>query len=353
MQQQLTNSTLLEVLYVGNHSLHLPIATQNLNATERQFLSTSPYRDQNRTTAYGTSEANPFAGLLPNGGTANAATTTFGALLVPYPQFGTTAVNIQNQTIGQSYYNSGIIHIEQRKRHGLTLTANYSFSKLTEADTFLNDQDTTPTHRISPFDHTHHFTVGSTYELPFGKGKQFAFGGNHLVDEMIGGFVVNAIYQFQTGAPVVFTADIPLAPGATYANITSQRRDTSQVQATGALNVAAFVTGTSTTCPTTGACDGSAYINGQYSSHLRTLPQTFSRVRTDGFNNLDSSLLKDFHFTEKTFLQLRFEAFNTLNHAVFAAPNVSSATAANFGTITSTYANSQPRQIQLGGRFVF
>ncbi len=358
VQHQLTNNTLLEVLYVGNHSLHLPISTQNLNATQRQFLSTTPYRDQNRATAYGTSEANPFAGLLPNGGTANSATTTFGSLLVPYPQFGTTAVNIQNQTIGQAYFNSGIVHIEQRRKHGLTLTANYSFSKLLEADTFLNDQDTTTTRRISPFDHTHHFTVGSTYELPFGKGKVFAFGGNHLVDEIIGGFVVNAIYQFQTGAPVVFTADIPLAPGATYASITSNRRNASPVPATGqtgtpALSTAAFVTGSSTACPTVGACDGSAFINGQYSSHLRVLPQTFSTVRTDGFNNLDASLLKDFHFTEKTFLQLRFEAFNALNHAVFAAPNVSSATASNFGYITSVYANSQPRQIQLGGRFVF
>ena len=364
-QHELTSSTLLEMLYVGNHSLHLPIATQNLNATRAQFLTTAPYRNQALATAYSATVTNPFAGLLPNGGTANSSTVGLGNLLVPYPQFGTAAVNIQNQTIGQSYFNSAIAHIEQRTKHGLTLTANFSFSKLTEADTFLNDQDTTPTHRISPFDHTYHFTVGGTYNLPFGKGKMFGFGGNRLLDEVFGGFVVNGIYQFQTGAPIVFTADIPLAPGATLGSITNQTRNTSPVPATGqtgtpALNTAAFVTGNLTACPkdangNTIPCDlsGQTFFNGQYSNHLRTLPQTLSTVRQDGFNNLDASLLKDFHFTEKTYLQLRFESFNTLNHAVFAAPNVSSATASNFGYITATYANSQPRQIQLGGRIVF
>jgi hypothetical protein len=94
-------------------------------------------------------------------------------------------------------------------------------------------------------------------------------------------------------------------------------------------------------------------MNGQYSFHYRTLPQTFSTVRQDGFNNLDASLLKNFHFTEAAYLQLRFETFNTLNHPVFAAPNVSSATASNFGYITAVAANSQPRQIQLGARIVF
>ena len=64
-------------------------------------------------------------------------------------------------------------------------------------------------------------------------------------------------------------------------------------------------------------------------------------------------MLKDFAFTDKAYLQLRFESFNTLNHAVFAAPNVSSATASNFGYVTAVAANSQPRQIQLGARIVF
>ncbi len=352
VQHSLTSSTLLEALYVGNHSLHLPIATQNLNATKLQYLSSTPFRNQALGTAYGTSVSNPFAGLLPNGGSANGATVALSSLLVPYPQFGTSAVNIQNQTIGQSYFNSVILHLEQRAKHGLTLTANYSFSKMIEADTFLNDEDGMPTRRISPFDHTHHFTVGSTYNLPFGRGKALTFGGSRLMDEVFGGFVLNAIYQFQTGAPVEFSADIPLEPGDNLRQISIQPRNTSTTSP--ALNTSLFVTGNVTSCPAAPApCDGSAFINGQYTFHYRTLPQTLSWVRGDGFNNLDASILKNFNFTEKRYLQLRFETFNTLNHPVFAAPNVSSATASNFGYITGVYANSQPRQVQLGARIVF
>jgi hypothetical protein len=348
VQRQLTNSTLFEAMYVGNHALHLPIASQNLNAVQLQYLTTNPYDNIGLGQDYGTTVTNPFAGLLP-GTSYNSSTTKLSNLLGKYPQFGSSAVDIQNQTIGQSYFHSAIVHIEQRERHGLTLTANYSFSKLTEADTFLNDQDSAPTHRISPYDHTHHFTVGATYNLPFGKGKMFSFNGSRLMDEILGGFVINSIYQFQTGSPIEFSADIPLQPGVTLRDITNDHRNTT----TTALNVADFVTGNNPTCPTGTTCDGSSFINGQYSFHYRTLPQTLSWVRQDGFNNMDASILKNFSLWREAKLQLRFETFNTFNHPIFAAPNVSSATASNFGQITSVEANSQPRQVQLGARITF
>ena len=277
VQRSVTSSTLVEFLYVGNHSVHLPIATQNLNAMLPQYLSYGPFRNQNLASNYTTMVTNPYAGLLPNANpsSANNPTVALGNLLVPYPQFGTNSVNIQNQTIGQSYFNSAIAHLEQRAAHGLTLTANFSYSKLIEADTFLNDQDTMPTRRVSPFDHTYHFTTGGTYELPFGRGKLVSFGGSHLLDEIFGGFVVNAIYQFQTGPPIEFSADIPLQPGYTPRNIVNQTRNSSAVgSGSPALNTSIFVTGNTTTCPTAGTCNGFTYINGQYTNHYRTLPQT-------------------------------------------------------------------------------
>jgi hypothetical protein len=57
----------------------------------------------------------------------------------------------------------------------------------------------------------------------------------------------------------------------------------------------------------------------QFSFLLRTLPQTFGNVRTGGINQLDSSFLKDFHFSKGMYAQFRFEVFNMLNHASFAA----------------------------------
>ena len=83
------------------------------------------------------------------------------------------------------------------------------------------------------------------------------------------------------------------------------------------------------------------------------MPQTLSWVRRDGYNNLDASILKNFNFGHGAYFQLRFETFNTLNHAVFNAPNVNSATSSDFGYITKVAQNSLPRQVQIGGRIVF
>jgi Carboxypeptidase regulatory-like domain len=356
VQRSLSNSLMVEAFYVGNHGVHLPVGAHNINAVEQQYLSTTPYFNWDLNNAYGTKINNPFKGTLGATNTTGlntSSTESFSNFIVPFPQYGTTAITEQNLTEGQSWFNSGILHVEKRAGHGMTLTANYSFSKMIEADSFRNDQDAFLERRISPFDHTHHFTVGGIYELPFGQGKTFNFGGNRLLDELFGGYVLNGIYQFQTGAPIYFSADIPLAPGITsFRQIKNSPRNTSTALGGTALNTAAFVT-TPTPKTCSGTCDGSVNIGGQYVDHYRTLPTTFSWVRQDGYNNLDASILKDFHFTEGKYFQLRFETFNTTNHPIFAAPNVSSPTASTFGAVTSTTSNSLPRQIQIGGRLVF
>jgi hypothetical protein len=339
VQQTLTPNTLVEILYIGNHGVHLPWASQNINSMGRQYLSTLPYRDVALNSAYSASVANPFANLLP-GTSLNGAKISVANLLAPYPEFG--SITEQNQTIGQSYFHSANIRLEQRMSHGLNVVANYSFSKMIEANVFLNDQDPAPTRRIATYDATHHFALASTYHLPFGRGRAVSFGGSRLWDEIFGGFTVNGIYRYQGGNPVYFSADIPLQPGATLRDITINPR---QVNGEPALDTTTFVTGSATSSGSGG------FVNGQFAYHLRTLPQTLSWVRADGINNLDASLLKDFRFTEKAYLQLRFETFNTLNHATFKAPAVTGATSSSFGRITAQ-ANT-PRSVQIGGRIVF
>ena len=98
VQQSLTPSTLVEVVYEGNHVLHLPVTTQNINATELQYLTTNPYRDQNLATALSTSVPNPFAGLLPLNGSNNGATTALSKLVVPFPAFGSSSITEEQQT---------------------------------------------------------------------------------------------------------------------------------------------------------------------------------------------------------------------------------------------------------------
>ena len=90
VQQQLPGKSLLEVSYVGNRGTRMQ-ATQDLNPTPRQYLSTSPVRDQSAINLLNAQVANPFYPLLPK---TNLASTTVARsqLLRPYPQFsGITA----------------------------------------------------------------------------------------------------------------------------------------------------------------------------------------------------------------------------------------------------------------------
>ena len=342
VQHQFAGNILAEVDYVANHALHLPVAATQLNPIPRQYLSTSPGRDQTVINALSANTPNPFYGLLPGTSLGSTTTTSVGQLLSVHPQFPTsgqgfsTGIIEDNNTEGSSNFESVDAHVEKRFSKGLSLIGSYSYSKVLEATTYLNDTDTALNYRISPFDFTQHFVAAGTYNLPFGKGRTFNTH-SRLLDELFGGFTINAIYTYQTGAPVFWPTDIPLLPGYTPSNITI---DNSRPSTQGAaINTSIFQT-----------ANASTNGGGQFQYHVRTLPQTLANIRQQPIDNLDSSILKDIHFTEGTYFQLRFETFNTLNHPTFAAPNVTSATS-SFGLITSQA--DSPRGVQIGGRFVF
>jgi hypothetical protein len=71
------------------------------------------------------------------------------------------------------------------------------------------------------------------------------------------------------------------------------------------------------------------------------------QVRGPGFNNLDSSVFKDFAFTESIRLQFRAEAFNTTNTPQFGQPgnlNTFNNPTGGFSSITTMRGN--PRTLQ-------
>ncbi|HET6961692.1 MAG TPA: hypothetical protein VFJ27_04325, partial [Terriglobia bacterium] len=69
-----------------------------------------------------------------------------------------------------------------------------------------------------------------------------------------------------------------------------------------------------------------------------------------GNHVLDTSLTKNFYFTEAKYLQLRWEMFNMPNHVNLANPNTTIGQTAT-GTITSTASPS--RSMQFGLKFIF
>jgi hypothetical protein len=343
IQQSIGSNLMLEVVYIGNHSVHLPIDFTQLNGIPRQFLSTLPARDPNQTYLAST-VPNPFFGL-PNTSVSANANTTPAQLLARFPEFpvgdsatgwsGSGGVLEQNLNAGSSYFNSLNVRVQKRLSQGLSFTFNYSFSKLIERVTWLNASDPVPEKRISAIDHPNRFVTAITYELPLGRGRLVHFQ-SRWANSLAGGWVVNSVYTYQTGQPIQWTNGSTTSPGDyVYLGgpiVVNNREADPGVPA---FNVSAF---------DTKPADAFNY-------HLRTFPTMIGNLRQDGINQWDPSLLKRFQFTEKAYLQLRFEFFNVLNHPVFPTPNT---TASNtlFGTISGAQAN-RPRSIQLGARVVF
>jgi len=86
-------------------------------------------------------------------------------------------------------------------------------------------------------------------------------------------------------------------------------------------------------------------------SNIRTFPLRFNNIRQDGYNNWDLSLFKTIRITERIRLQLRAEAQDALNHAMFAAPNTAPANTL-FGQVNSIVGTEQ-RRVSVGGKLTW
>jgi hypothetical protein len=259
---------------------------------------------------------------------------------------GSGGILEENNNVGSSYYHSLNVHILKRLSKGLSVTGNYIFSKLMEEDTWLNDTDLHPEKRIGVFDHTHRGVIAFSYDLPAGHGRQFDMRSKWL-NAAFGGWLMNGIYTVQTGQPFTFMGTSSTTIGDLVyfgAPLDYNPRQTNGP----AFNVGAF---TPPICQgLAGSGLASCITANQFSYHVRTFSTTFSSLRGDMTNQVNSSLLKRFDIREKMYLQVRFEVFNVLNHASFAFPNVAPTNSA-FGLITAQ--SNQPRSIQAGARFVF
>ncbi len=337
-QHSLSPSTLLEVVYIGNHSVHIPINLTQLNGIPRQFLSTLGVRDNAVNNALSATVPNPFAGIISSG-TPAGSTTSVAQLLARYSEFplgytsggfsGSGGVLMQNNNVGSSYFHSGNVRLQRRLSRNLTIIGNYVWSKLIDQTTWLNDTDPRPEKRVGVFDHTHRAVFAASYEIP---SPSFQSRWAALAAK---GWLVNGVYTWQTGQPFTWmgTSSTTIGDLVYFGDkLNFNPRETNGP----AFNTTAFATKASE----------------QFAYHVRTFSTTFSSLRGDQTNELNASMLKRFPVRDdgKVYFQLRFECFNAFNHAMFAFPNLAPTNSA-FGLITAQANRS--RSIQLAGRFVW
>jgi hypothetical protein len=328
-QHQFPHGWLTDVFYEGSMGRRLPLS-QSLDYVLPQYLTTAS------NPGLSASVANPFYGILPNGGTLNSQKTVpLTQLLQTYPEF--TSVSEQNVPAGSSSFNALDFHGEHKTGFGLSILGNFQWSKLLEKVTYLNSFDPAPEHRISQYDHTYHTVIGVSYQLPFGRGRHYLSKVPRWMDEGVGGWNVASSWFYQTGAPLTWGNVTPVAGQPIAYNPRSATECGGASSTCPSFNLAAFVNKVSN--------------NGaQPSNNIRTFPSQFDTLRNDALNDWDASLLKNFSFTDSNFFQFRLEGFNVNNRPVFSGPNLT-ASSSSFGQITST--QNSNRVVQLGGRIVF
>jgi hypothetical protein len=342
-QYELPGSWLLELQYVGNRSYDLVVGSNIFNAIPKQYLSTSPVRDQDRINFLTGTVTNPFRNLIPRTG-LNGGTVQRQQLLRPYSQFTGISGIVNN---GNGDYHSGQIRLEKRFSRGFTTLVSYTWSKFLVRDSFLNEVDAQFERRLSDADIPHRIVVSGIYELPFGRGRKWGQSWHRAVDTVLGGWQVQGIWQAQQGRPltmgnVYYNGDITRLK----TTVNSSRVDSTVFDISGFYFTDAAV-------QTNGVVDAGKQRNDpriQLSGNYRTLPSRFSGFRGTGLNMADLSVSKNFSFTETIKLQLRGEFLNAFNTPFFDNPNLTPNNA-NFGRVTSQ--NNLPRDVQIGLRLVF
>ena len=126
----------MEIAYIGNHGVHLPVDAQ-LDFLPRQYLSTSAARDNNTINLLTGSTPNPFKGLVPNATSLNGSTVNLAQLLIPFPQYplgsgSSNGIVEQSRPVGSSYFESLNVRVQRRIKNGLTLMSNFMWSSFLE-----------------------------------------------------------------------------------------------------------------------------------------------------------------------------------------------------------------------------
>jgi len=360
VSRELPWGVVIDASYGGNHGNHFINFSPNLNALSPIYYSLG-------TTALAAQVANPYQGLFTGSTLGTAATITKKQSLLPFPYM--QGVSMQNPRNGSYWSNLGMLSVQRRARQGLSIMGGYTFGKVTDAGVQgvqditaygtgtaaspQNPYNPKADHSVDTIDVTHRATVSVLYDLPVGKGK--ALLNNTKFDRLVNGWQLGSIVTMESGRPLGITgANNQLASRPSFdpnINYKVAHGSRSTLYKTGKLmwfNPNAFI-------------NPADYTYGN-------VPRKMSDLRAPGFGNMDLTLFKTTHITERVAFEFRIEAYNALNHPNLPAPSTSFSagspadannptlegghnTSATFGYITSG-ATSQ-RNIQLGGKIIF
>jgi hypothetical protein len=243
----------------------------------------------------------------------------------------------------------------KRRLSGSTFGGAYTFSKSIN----FADNDANPRIQFYPaarqnrglagYDRTHNLQLYGFWELPFGRGKQFASEG--ILSKIVGGFQVGGVLSAMSGTPfnvVQGNANNLNAPGS------GQMPDLVKP------NVQIFDDNLKGALPAGANPASYQYFDRAAFAAVNIpagQPQRFGTagrniLRGPGFFNMDLSVFRTIGITEGINLQFRAEALNALNHPNFGNPGADVSNQGQFGFIT-TLVGQPSRIFRLGARVSF
>jgi len=282
---------------------------------------------------------------------------------VPMP-WASTANFIDNSSY--STYNGLEFEVRRRFSSGLYFVANYTFSKTlgdfrsissqTEGQVYRSIADRALDKARAAFDVTHNVSGTVLYPLPIGKGQRLLGKSNGFVNTLVGGWNLQGLTRWSTGAPYTISSGrFPNGGGLGATNVaeSAMLRNMSMSEFQNQLGVFKTSNGVFFINPSSGLIN----ISGAGSRPVLCTPgQTtpcfdfpgagqFGNTPFNGWNgpnifNQDLSVIKRTNVPrlgENFNFEIRLEAFNALNHPSFQTPAAgnTSLLSTSFGQLTN------------------
>lgn len=381
IQYQLTRTSRIEASYIGNrgHRLQDSALGYNVPSASTFFGLFNSDPSQSNFYSYVCSQADatavsqasgvnvpfPYAGFC---GPAYAA-------IAPFPQ---VALGLDTYLfypnlyfvglpVGQSYYDSMVLHYVKRAGNGLFLDASYTLSKQ-QGNTFTNIGDSydiglnsiqnyqnlaESAHTLSPYDQTHVIKAGLSYELPLGRGHQLLGNSNRFVNAIVSGWKISPLLLYTSGKPLsfystgIYSLGYPAWP-AIYDNYNLNGYSGRQFDPGNYV----FPTSANPT-PTQNRYLPATIASDPVVGQLGTGPSRISQLRGFGTDNENLSIHKYFKMGHdgQFSLDCAVEFYNIFNRHAFADPDTGSPTSPNFGLVLGDI--GAPRTGQFEARFRF
>lgn len=281
----------------------------------------------------------------------------------PFPDFQTGST--YTTFAGNSFYNSLQINYERRFRAGLSVLADFTWSKCrTDASDVLNETAIFYRAPLLPgfgihgdyglcdFDVPKVLHFSGQYQVPVGHGRKFLSNSPGFLNAILGGWSTNWILTLEDGQPGTVTCVNSTTSGFGCNALLVPRQSVTA----GPHNVDHWLNPNAFASPPVATTIGQTDY-----SPLGGAPTQFYGP---GYHRLDFSLFKEFRTSESTRLEFRSEFFNLTNtpnfsppgfggNGVVAAPGSLDYTSpTTFGKINSTRdGQNDQREIQFALKF--